>query len=91
MNFKETLQRYHISPLRYGDGVELEEKDYFSLATMLMKYFYGRQLLSDSTKVPKIPEVLAKRCSDHVKRSLLDVDLESIMDILMEQEGGSVL
>jgi len=91
MDFKETLQRYHISPLQYDDGVELQEKDYYELATVLLKYYYSKQLMGNTCKIPKIPEPLAKRANQHIKRSLLDVDLESIMDVLMEQTGGKVI
>lgn len=84
------MQRYHISPLKYDDGTELEEKDYFNLGTVLLKYYYGKQLLQD-TRVPRIPDGLAKKAADHMKRSLLGVDFEGIMDILMEQQGGIVL
>ena len=91
MDFKETLQRYHISPLQYDDGTELNEKDYNELATVLLKYYYAKQLLGSCFKMPKIPDTLMKRANQHIKRSLLEVDLESIMDVLMEQTGGNVL
>lgn len=91
MDFKETLQRYHISPLQYDDGTELNEKDYNELATVLLKYYYAKQLMGNSFKMPKIPDNLMKRANQHIKRSLLEVDLESIMDVLMEQNGGNVL
>lgn len=87
MNFKETLQRYHVSPLQYSDGKELEEKDYFVLGTILLKYYYVRKTLQEGTKVPKIPEAVLRKCDDYVKRSLIGADAESLMDMLMEQGG----
>ena len=43
MNFKEILQRYHVSPLQYDDGVELQESDYVDLYVVLMKYYFIRK------------------------------------------------
>ena len=90
MDFREVLRRYHISPLQYDDGVLLDEKDYYDLAVLLMKYYYSKQKLGCNSRIPKIPEALQKKVENHMKRSLFEVDIESIMDVLMEQ-GGNVI
>ena len=90
MEFKEILQRYHISPLQYQDGTVLTESDYFDLANLLLRYYYSKSLM-DCQKLPKINGTLIKRAQDHCKRCLLGIDLESLMDILTEQKGGNVL
>lgn len=88
--FKELLQRYHISPLQYQDGTELNESDYFNLAEMLLKYYYSRNIMN-CTKIPKISDNLRKKVTSHCQRSLLGFELEDLMDILMEQNGGMVI
>lgn len=90
MEFKEILQRYHISPLQYQDGVELNESDYFNLAELLLKYYYSKNIMG-CTKIPKITDVLKKRVTNHCQRSLLGFELEDLMDILTEQTGGNIL
>lgn len=40
MTIRQLLQRYHISPLQYQDGVELNDKDYYSLFKFLLKWYY---------------------------------------------------
>ena len=90
MEFKEILQRYHISPLMYEDGTKLTESDYFDLANMLLRYYYSKSLM-DSQKLPRINDTLINRVKNYCNRSLLGIDLECLMDILMEQTGGNVL
>jgi len=90
MDFRETLKRYHISPLQYDDGVELNEIDYNSLFVILQKYFFAKNML-DSSRVPQIPDNLKHKAEVRCKKALLAPDLEDLMDILMEQEGGNVL
>lgn len=90
MNVKEILQRYHVSPLQYDDGVELQESDYVDLYVLLMKYYFVKQRLG-SGRVPKIPDNLINKVESHCKRSLLPITEEDCLDILMEQTGGKVL
>ena len=90
MDFKDILQRYHISPLKYDDNTLLTESDYFELSNMLLKYYYSKKILG-CQKLPKISDKLINRVDNHCKRSLLDIELTDLMDILMEQEGGNVL
>lgn len=90
MEFKEVLQRYHISPLKYDDDTLLTESDYFDLANILLRYYYSKKIMG-CQKLPKITDNLIKKVDNHCKRSLLGIDLESLMDILMEQNGGNVL
>lgn len=90
MEFKEILQRYHISPLRFDDGVELSERDYFDLAVILQKYYLAKKM-TGSTRIPKIPDNLVEKTQKNFKRSLLPMEVENIMDMLMEQTGGNVL
>ena len=44
MTFKKILMRYHISPLTYENGEQLEEKDYTDLFKILQKYFAIKQI-----------------------------------------------
>ena len=90
MDFRETLKRYHISPLRYEDGTELNEIDYGSFFMVLQKYYFAKNML-DSFRIPQIPENLKHKVEVRCKKALLAPDLEDLMDILMEQEGGNVL
>lgn len=90
MEFRDILQRYHISPLKYEDDSELAESDYYDLAGLLLRYYYAKNIVG-CQKIPRINDTLIKRVQDHCKRSLLGVDIESLMDILTEQKGGNVL
>lgn len=83
MDFKEILKRYHISPLKYDDGSELNEQDYSQLYLILQKYYFAK-VECGITRVPQIPDYLKTKVASLKKRSLLDVTLEDIMDILME-------
>ena len=90
MDFRETLKRYHISPLQYEDGTELNEIDYGSLFMVLQKYYFAKNML-ESTRIPQISENLKHKVEVRCKKALLSPDFEDLMDILMEQEGGNVL
>lgn len=90
MEFKGILQRYHISPLKYDDDSELAESDYYDLAGLLLRYYYAKNILG-CQKIPRINDNIIKRVQNHLKRSLFENDVETLMDILTEQTGGNVL
>lgn len=90
MNFKETLQRYHISPLQYGNGETLNEKDYVELYLILTKYFTAQNIVFNS-KVPEVNNNLLEKVASNYKRSLIKPDVEDVMDALMEQKGELVI
>lgn len=90
MCFKEILQRYHISPLKYDDGVELEERDYVNLFTILSKYFTIKQKV-EGGNLPVIKEQLIAKVESTIKNSLVPFEPEELMDILMEQTIKEVL
>lgn len=91
MDIKETLERYHISPLRYEDGTELSEKDYISLFEFMTKYFYAKNALSENKKSYSIPENLINQVDRLKKFALIPPVFEDVMDILMKQTGGQVI
>ena len=90
MDFRETLRRYHISPLQYENGQELTENDYSQLFGILQKYYYAKTMCG-YTRTPVIPENLKNRVINLQKRSLFDLTSEEIMDTLMEFEGEKVI
>lgn len=90
MNFKETLQRYHISPLQYANGEALNEKDYVELYLILTKYFTAQNIVFNS-KVPEVNNNLLEKVASNYKRSLIKPDVEDVMDALMEQKGELVI
>lgn len=90
MNFKETLQRYHISPLQYSNGETLNEKDYVELYLILTKYFTAQNIVLNS-KVPEVNNNLLEKVASNYKRSLIKPDVEDVMDALMEQKGELVI
>lgn len=89
MEFKELLQRYHVSPLRYEDGTELVEKDYKNLYLILKKYFIAQKMILNKDE-PAISQNLISKAEKNNECSLISPDVEDIMDILMEQKGGIV-
>lgn len=90
MQFREILQRYHISPLKYDDGTELGEKDYCSLFVILQKYFLSRKIIGQE-KVFASMDKLIKKAEQSYERSLLPLEVEDVMDILMEQTAENVV
>ena len=78
MKFNEILRRYHVSPLKYEDGTELEEKDYRELYKILSKYYYIRGELY------KGDERLIRRLDSNVKNAIIPLEPEEQMDVLME-------
>ena len=90
MNFKETLERYHVSPLKYSDGTELNEKDYKDLYILLLKYFTAQRIVSKN-KMPEINSEIVSKAEQNYSRALIKQNFEDIMDCLMEQKGGLVL
>lgn len=90
MNFKETLQRYHISPLKYSSGETLNEKDYVELYLILSKYFIAQNIVFNS-KIPSANNNLLEKVVSNYKRSLIKPDVEDVMDALMEQKGELVI
>jgi GH15 family glucan-1,4-alpha-glucosidase len=89
MEFKDILRRYHISPLQYDDGVELNESDYNSLYQILTKYYTVNSYLNK--RVPKMDVTINKKIETYMKRSLIPPETEEIMDVLMEQVDSKVL
>ena len=87
MKFKEYLKRYHISPLSYCNGEELEESDYIELLRMLVKYAYCKPVKIDFSIKPEI----LKKIDFINKNSLIPPTEEDVMDVLMEQEQNIVI
>ena len=86
MTFKGMLKRYHISPLQYQDGVELEEKDYNDLYKMMLRYYAVRKLTEDY-EPPKIDKTLVEKMNKNFKSSLIPFEPEELFDILMIKKG----
>ena len=86
MTFKDMLKRYHISPLQYQDGVELEEKDYNDLYKMMLRYYAVRKLTEDY-EPPKIDKTLVEKMNKNFKSSLIPFEPEELFDILMIKRG----
>lgn len=86
MTFKDMLKRYHISPLQYQDGVELEEKDYNDLYKMMLRYYAVRKLTEDY-EPPKIDKTLVEKMNKNFKSSLIPFEPEELFDILMIKKG----
>ena len=86
MQFREILKRYHVSPLKYEDNSELNERDYLSLFTLLQKYFCIKSIFDESFEMPSV----SKESMDKVKRcaekSLLPLTEEECLDILTRQK-----
>ena len=89
MEFKDILRRYHISPLQYDDGVELNESDYNTLYQILTKYYMVNSHLNK--RVPKVDSTIDKKIENYLTRSLIPLETEEIMDILMEQTDSKVI
>ena len=89
MEFKDILRRYHISPLQYEDGVELNESDYMTLYQILGKYYAVNSYLNK--RVPKTDTNVLKKIENYCRRSLITPEVEDVMDVIMEQKGGKVL
>lgn len=89
MEFKDILRRYHISPLQYDDGVELNESDYNSLYQILTKYYTVNSYLNK--RVPKTDVTINKKIEAYMKLSLIPPETEEIMDVLMEQTDSKIL
>lgn len=86
MCFKEILKRYHISPLKYEDNVELGERDYFSLFTVLQKYYTIKALNDEKFKMPFVDESLIKKVIKDKGKSFIPLSDEEQMDIIMQQK-----
>ena len=86
MMFKDILKRYHISPLQYNDGVELEEKDYNDLYKMLLRYYAVRRL-TENYEPPKIDKTLVDKMNKNFESSLIPFEPEELFDILMSKKG----
>ncbi len=89
MEFKDILRRYHISPLQYDDGTELNESDYNLLYQILNKYYTINSYLRK--RVPKLDSSINQKIESYIKCSLIPPETEEIMDILMEQESPKIL
>ena len=86
MTFKDMLKRYHISPLQYQDGVELEEKDYNDLYKMMLRYYAVRKL-TENYEAPKIDKTLVDKMNKSFESSLIPFEPEELFDILMIKKG----
>lgn len=86
MTFKDMLKRYHISPLQYQDGVELEEKDYNDLYKMMLRYYAVRKL-TENYEPPKIDKTLVDKMNKSFESSLIPFEPEELFDILMIKKG----
>lgn len=86
MCFKEILKRYHVSPLQYEDGVELDERDYYSLFLILQKYYTIKELNDEKFKMPAVDEFLINKVQKDKEKSLLPLTDEECMDIIMNQK-----
>ena len=86
MIFKDMLKRYHISPLQYQDGVELEEKDYNDLYKMMLRYYAVRKL-TENYEPPKIDKTLVDKMNKSFESSLIPFEPEELFDILMIKKG----
>ena len=84
--FKDILKRYHISPLQYNDGVEVEEKDYNDLYKMLIRYYAVRKL-TENYEPPKIDKTLLDKMNKNFESSLIPFEPEELFDILMSKKG----
>ncbi|MBR6401841.1 MAG: hypothetical protein IKS48_00490 [Eubacterium sp.] len=91
MCFKEMLKRYHISPLQYADGEELSERDYFSLFTILQKYYTIKSMNDEKFNIPFVDKALIDKVSRNKEKSLIPLSDEECMDILMKQNIKEVL
>ena len=88
--FREILKRYHISPLKYDDDVELSESDYGFLFAILSKYYVAKQQLG--CRVPKVDETsIRNKIENYCKRTIIPPTIEELMDVLMNQNKGVVL
>ena len=86
MTFKEILMRYHISPLQYQDGKELEERDYLDLFRIMLKYYAIRNV-TEKFDIPKVDGNLMKRVIKNYETSLIPFEPEELLDILMQKKG----
>ena len=86
MCFKEILKRYHISPLKYEDNVELGERDYLSLFIILQKYYTIKSMNDERFTIPTIDESLIIKVQKDKEKSLLPLSDEECMDIIMQQK-----
>ena len=86
MCFKEILKRYHISPLQYEDGVELGERDYYSLFLILQKYYTIKELNDEKFTMPVVDKSLITKVQKDKEKSLLPLSEEEQMDIIMQQK-----
>lgn len=94
MDFKNILRRYHVSPLQYEDGVELDEKDYHILFNMYERYqcitlVLNNEPISEYYQL-KFGELIAKVKSIQLN-SIFPLTNEEIIDIIMEQNDSEVL
>lgn len=86
MQFKEILMRYHISPLQYEDGVQLEERDYLDLFKILQKYYAIKQI-TENSDIPQVNKDLMNKVIKTNEKSLIPFEPEELMDILMQKKG----
>ena len=90
MTFKKILMRYHISPLTYENGEQLEEKDYTDLFKILQKYFAIKQI-TENSDIPQVNKELLNRVIKTQEKSLIPFEPEELMDILMQKKGDTNL
>lgn len=94
MEFKNVLRHYHVAPLQYEDGVELNDKDYKILFDMYERYQCVIFILQNEP-IPeyfqiKYNELLMKIKSIQMN-SIFPLTEEEIIDIIMEKNDLEVL
>ena len=80
MRFRNILRRYGISPLRYEDNKELDEKDYKDLYILLTKYFY---IQGNAYELE--PELVSK-LKNKISLAVIPLTDEEKLDILIGLE-----
>ena len=92
MKFKDCLRRYHIFPLQYEDGTELEENDYVELHKMLVNYTLVDEMLSHKSRFTYVPdEKLVDKVNFLKNNSVLEFDGFEALDVLNGFENDSII
>lgn len=90
MKFSEVLQRYHISPLSYIDGMALAERDYFELFKIYSKYIEMKRRFGKPIKY-EIEKSVLNKVDYLTKNSIIELEEGDVMDVLMELNDKCVL
>jgi len=90
MTFVDILRRYHIEPLQYSDGTELNERDYVRMYDILSKYFLMKRYFKDNISNVDFDEAV-KKINFMKNNSLLPITEEDVMDMLEGIEENLVI